>query len=129
MKARVNMGKSYTWDIITRLLTNRLESPQFNNRNFDIRGISMEPRFTYTKGTDFRGQLSYKWDDRKNEGGGEKSVNHSVILDIKYNVVSNTSLTTRFTYSQIQYNAVANTSISYIMLDGLLPGKNFLSYH
>ena len=64
MKARVNIGKSYTWDIITRLLTNRQETPQFNNRNFDIKGISMEPRFTYTKGTDFRGQLSYKWDDR-----------------------------------------------------------------
>ncbi len=38
MKARVNMGKSYTWDIITRLLTNRLGTPQFNNRNFDIKG-------------------------------------------------------------------------------------------
>ena len=58
--------------------------------------------------------------------GGEKSVNNSIILDGKYNVVSNTSLTTRFTYSQIKYNAVANSTISYIMLDGLLPGKNFL---
>jgi hypothetical protein len=85
----------------------------------------MEPRFTYTKGTDFRGQLSYKWDDRKNVGG-EKSVNNSIILDVKYNIVSNTSLTSRFTYSQIKYNAVANSTISYIMLDGLLPGKNFL---
>ena len=124
MKARVNLGKSYTWDIITRLLTNRLETPQFNNRNFDIKGVSMEPRFTYTKGTDFRGQLSYKRDDRKNDGG-EHSINNSAILDVKYNVISNTSLTTRFTYSQIQYNAVANSTISYIMLDGLLPGKNY----
>ena len=124
MKARVNIGKSYTWDIITRLLTNKLETPQFNNRNFDIKGISMEPRFTYTKGTDFRGQLSYKWENRENDGG-EKSVNNSIIADVKYNVVSNTSLTTRFTYSQISYNAIANTTISYIMLDGLLPGKNY----
>ena len=124
MKARVNMGKLYTWDIITRLLTNRLETPQFNNRNFNIKGISMEPRFTYTKGTDFRGQLSYKWDDRKNVGG-ENSVNNSIILDVKYNIVSSTSLTSRFTYSQIKYNAVANSTLSYIMLDGLLPGKNF----
>jgi len=125
MKARVTMGKLYTWDIIARLVTNRLETPQFNNRNFNIKGISMEPRFTYTKGTDFRGQLSYKWDDRKNVGG-EKSVNNSIILDVKYNIVSSTSLTSRFTYSQIKYNAVANSTLSYIMLDGLLPGKNFL---
>jgi hypothetical protein len=125
MKARVTIGKLYTLDIIARLLTNRLETPQFNNRNFNIKGQSMEPRFTYTKGTDFRGQLSYKWDDRENVGG-EKSVNNSIILDVKYNVVSNTSLTTRFTYSQIKYNAVANSTISYIMLDGLLPGKNYL---
>jgi hypothetical protein len=46
--------------------------------------------------------------------------------EVKYNVVSNTALTTKFTYNQISYNAAGNTTVAYIMLDGLLPGKNYL---
>jgi hypothetical protein len=45
---------------------------------------------------------------------------------VKYNVVSNTSLTARFTYNQISYNGQTNTTVAYIMLDGLVPGKNYL---
>ena len=86
----------------------------------------MEPRFTFTKGTIFRAQVSYKLDDKKNTEGNEKSTANSFSSEIKYNVLSNTSLSGKFTYSQIQYNSAPNTSVSYIMLDGLLPGKNFL---
>jgi hypothetical protein len=126
LRARMNIGKQYTFDVILRNLTNKLITPQLNNRNFDIDGKSVEPRFTYTKGTKFRGQVSYKLDNRTNVSGPERSQSHSVNTEVKYNVVSNTALTTRFTYNQISYNASANSTVSYIMLDGLLPGQNFL---
>ena len=58
--------------------------------------------------------------------GGEKSINNSLNIEGKYNAVQSTSLTAKFTYSNIIYTGVANTTVSYIMLDGLLPGKNFL---
>lgn len=125
LKLRANMGKNYTYDIITRTFRNRLQTPNLANRNFNIKGYSAEPRFTYTKGTDFRAQLSYKWDQRDN-AGAEHSISHSVNTEVKYNVVSNTSLTARFTYNQISYTGQANTTVSYIMLDGLVPGKNYL---
>jgi hypothetical protein len=125
MRSRINIGKAYTIDIIARTVGNRLTTPELNNRNYDIRGNSLEPRFTYTKGTRFRAQLSYKWDNRNNEGP-EESTSNSINTEVKYNVVSNTALTARFTFNQIGYNAAPNTTVSYIMLDGLLPGENYL---
>jgi len=124
-KFRFNIGKKYTTDMIARTVTNRLTTPQLNNRNFNIRGYSLEPRFTYTKGTKFRIWVSYKWDNRKNEAGEESSSN-SVNTEMKYNIVSNTALTTKFTFNQIGYNSPTNTTVAYIMLDGLLPGQNYL---
>ena len=47
-------------------------------------------------------------------------------IEAKYNAVNNTSLLAKFTYSNINFTGLPNTSVSYIMLDGLLPGKNFL---
>lgn len=125
LRIRTNIGKNYTYDLITKTFTNRLQTPNLANRNYNIKGYSAEPRFTYTKGTDFRAQLSYKWDQRTNTGT-EKSTSHSVNTEVKYNVVSNTSLTARFTYNQISYNGQTNTTVAYIMLDGLVPGKNYL---
>ncbi len=125
MKARINFARLYTFDVIVKKTLNQLITPKFNNRNYKIDGVSLEPRLTFTKGTNFRAQVGYKFDDRKNTGG-EKSTNNSLNTEMKYNVVSNTSLTTKFTYSQIKFNAQPNSTVSYIMLDGLLPGKNFL---
>lgn len=125
MRVRANIGKAYTYDVIVRRTNNKLATPGLDNRNYDIIGNSAEPRFTYSKGTNFRGQVSYKWDQRKN-AGPETSTSHSINTEVKYNIVSNTSLTTKFTYNQISYNGPQNTTVAYIMLDGLLPGQNFL---
>jgi hypothetical protein len=126
IKGRYNIGKKFTIDMIARKLVNGLSTPEFNNRNYKVEGESLEPRFTYTKGTVFRMQAGYIIDNKKNTSGPEKSTTNSFNTEAKYNVLSNTSLTARFTYSQIDYNASPNTTVSYVMLEGLLPGKNFL---
>jgi hypothetical protein len=125
LKARLNIGKQFTFDAIGRKLVNELLTPQFNNRNYTINGHSIEPRFSFTKGTVFRAQVSYKRDDKENTGG-EKSGSNAFNTEVKYNVLSNTSLTAKFTYNQIKFNGAPNTTVAFIMLDGLLPGKNFL---
>jgi len=125
LRARVNATKRLAFDVIGRRFITELLTPTFSNRNYHIDGRSVEPRTSYIKGTTFRAQLGVKYDVRDNTGG-EHSEIRSVIGELKYNVLSNTSLSTRFTYSGIKYNATANSSVSYIMLDGLLPGKNYL---
>ena len=70
----------------------------------------------------------YKFENKKNQPlyGGEKSISNSLNLESKYNILQNSSITGKFTFNNISYKSPANTTVSYIMLDGLLPGKNFL---
>ena len=51
---------------------------------------------------------------------------HSIIIDGKYNLVSNAAINLKFNFSKIQFNGNANSSVGYIMLDGLKPGNNGL---
>jgi hypothetical protein len=125
IRIRTNWARKLTVDLIGKSGRNSLSTPSFNNRNFDVQSISIEPRVTYTQGTTFRAQLGYVQQDKKNTGI-EKAKIGSLQLESKYNVVANTSLSGRFTMSTIQFNGDASTSLGYIMLEGLQPGKNFI---
>jgi hypothetical protein len=130
-KSRWNINRSLLLELLGKQGANRLITPNFDNRNYNVAAYGFESRISYIRGTNFRILLGYKLDDKKNTDSTQKAVIHSVTTEVKYNVLSNTSITSRFTYSQIKYNDpgngnVPNTSVSYIMLDALLPGKNFL---
>ena len=127
VRARVNIARSYTLEWIQKFGSNNLFTPSFTNRNYALQTFSAEPRFTFISGTQYRIQSGYQYMRKTNQTqyGGEKSVNHSFNMEGKYNAVSNTSITGRFMYSSIQYTGASNTTVSYIMLDGLLPGKNY----
>ncbi|WP_240627834.1 hypothetical protein [Terrimonas sp.] len=131
VKSRWNMTRSLLLELIGKKGLTRLITPNFDNRNYNIEGIGLEPRLSFTRNTNFRILLGYKFDDKTNTDSTQKATIHSLISEAKYNVVSSTSVTAKFTYSQIKYSDPANansanTSVSYIMLDALLPGKNFL---
>jgi hypothetical protein len=107
-------------DITGKQGENVLLTPSFGNRNYEISAHSIEPRFSYIRGTGFRLQFSYKYDQRENKTplnilgfGGESSTINSLIAETKYNVLNNASLQGKFTYG-------------YILLDALVPGKNYL---
>ncbi len=127
-KAHINLAKAYTVEIIQTTGSNNLLTPSFDNRNYNIRNIASQPRLTYTAGTKFRVQAGYEYRQKKNSilYGGEKSVSNSLNLESRYNAVNNTSISAKFTFNNIIYTGEVNTTTSYIMLDGLLPGKNYL---
>ena len=128
LKGRVNITRKYSIELLQKLATNSLFTPSFANRNFLINILTSEPRFTFTEGTKYRVQTSYQISKKQNSQlyGGERSTTNSINIDGKYNAVNNTSLNGRFTYSNIFYTGATNSTVSYIMLDALLPGKNFL---
>ena len=127
-KAHVNIAKAYTIEWIQTMGSNSLITPSFDNRNYNIQNLSLQPRFTYTAGTKFRVQTGYELEQKKNkiQYGGEQSISNVLNVESRYNAVNNTSLSAKFTFNNIHYTGAINTTTSYIMLDGLLPGKNYL---
>ncbi len=128
LKWRVNFSRSLSLNVNGRKGRNALYTPQFANRNYQLNLYSVEPNLIYIQGTSFRLVTGYKFETRKNLPlyGGEKSTSHSVNLESKYNILQNSSLNGKLTFNNIDYDFPANTTVSYIMLDGLLPGKNYL---
>lgn len=132
-KFRWNISRSFSLTLNSRNGKNSLFTPnaQFDNRNYDLEINSAEPLLTFIRGTSFRLATGYKYETRSNHPayGGEQSKSNSVNLESKYNVLQNSSITGKFTYNNIDFEAVngsANSTVGYIMLDGLLPGKNYL---
>jgi hypothetical protein len=125
---RWNIGTAITFDLNAKKGLHALYTPGFANRNYELDIYNAEPKISYIRGTKFRVQTGYTFETKKNsrEFGGETSVSNSVNIETKYNVLLNSSLISRFTYNNIEYAHPANTTVSYIMLNGLLPGKNFL---
>lgn len=131
IKGRWNISRNFLLEFISKQGSNSLRTPNFDNRNYLILSSGLEPRLSFIQRTSFRVMAGYRHDNKRNTEGPEKAIINSVNSEIKYNVLSNTAVTTKFTYSQIKYTDkdntdVANSPVSYIMLDALLPGKNFL---
>lgn len=103
---------------------------QFDNRNYSIARNNAEALLSFIKGTTFRVTGGYKYEVKKNAAlyGGEKSMSNALSAETKYNILQSASVTGKLTYNGLQYSApgAAQTTIGYVMLDGLLPGSNFL---
>jgi hypothetical protein len=129
-KLRINLSRTFTFDVNNRKGFTALYTPSFGNRNYELDIESTEPRFSFVKGTVFRIQTSYRFENKKNNAayGGEKATSNSLNVESKYNVLQNSSINARFTFNTIQYSGSTNSTVSYIILDGLLPGQNFLWY-
>ncbi|MFT3844187.1 MAG: hypothetical protein QM725_03980 [Lacibacter sp.] len=124
---RWNKGKHFTSSVTVRSITNRLETPKFGNRNYNLKQWVAEPSVSYLDGTKYRFTLNYKFEEKNNiEGAKEKANIHSVIAEMKYSVLSSSTINGRFQFSKINFTGVTNSTVAFIMLDALLPGKNYL---
>lgn len=128
IRARININKQYTIEVVEKLGNSNLLTPKFGNRNYALTTNSTEPKLTYTFQTKYRLLASYQYAVKENAltYGGEKATNNAINIEGKLNTLNNTSLLAKFTYNNINYTGATNTTVSYIMLDGLLPGKNLL---
>ena len=131
-KIRWNINKNFVTSLAFRQVKNVLNTngPKFNNRNYLVQQNSVEPSVAYVRRSNFRVSLTYAFVDKKNTiDSMERSTTHSLTADLRYNILSSSTLNAKFTANQIGFKAypgAANTTVGYILLDGLLPGKNYL---
>ncbi len=128
MRSHWNISKSFSFNLNLRKGINSLNTPQFANRNYFLDIYQAAPFFTWIHGSSFRLVINYQYDNKKNslQYGGERSTAHSLTAESRYNILQSSSFNAKFTFSNILFNYPDNTTVSYIMLDGLLPGKNYL---
>lgn len=102
----------------------------FINRNYQIDQWLFEPTLTYMYKNKFRSILSYSYQTKENRiDSMEQSIHHILTLDMRYHAMTNSALSVKFSYNQIDFKAypgAANSTVGFIMLDGLLPGGNYL---
>ncbi|WP_240966140.1 hypothetical protein [Pseudoflavitalea sp. G-6-1-2] len=134
IRGRINLTKRLLFELTGRTGINQLSTSnaKFDNRNYKIQQRSVEPSINFINGSNFRWLVGYKFMSRKNEQGAKESTSsNSLLTDIKYNILQSTSINGKFTYSNINFkstelNPNVNSPAAYILLDGLMPGKNFL---
>lgn len=130
LRERWNLNRKFTIEVLEGSHVQELDvpNPKFTNQNYYIKTYSFAPKFTYTKNATFRIATGFQSDFKNaNSNSGNQTCHiESLNIDTKYNVVQSASITAKFTFSNIGFTGATNTTASYIILDGLLPGKNYL---
>jgi hypothetical protein len=131
VQGRWNMSRSISTNITLRSVQNESNAPVYENRDYQINEQSVAPAVSYTHGTNIRVTLTYMLDERHNSIGFHEQANNNVFtLDAKYNVLSSSTITGSFSINNIDFRydigGSASSTVGYIILDGLLPGQNYL---
>lgn len=130
-KGRWNFNRSFSTSFTNKYVLNQLSNASYSNRNYNIKEMDAEPSVSYIYKSNFRISLIYTYDQRKNTiDSMEKAINNAIATEIRYNVLSNGTLSGRFSYNNINFNTgtggSASSTTGYALLNGLVPGKNFL---
>ncbi|MEP7239090.1 MAG: hypothetical protein ABI685_14520, partial [Ferruginibacter sp.] len=131
-KLRWNINRNFVTTLSYRQIKNALNTtgPKFNNRNYLVLQNIVEPSISYIYKSNLRASLTYAYGQKKNTVDSMESATNNVLTaDVRYNILSSSTLNARFSMNQINYKGYpgsANTTVGYILLDGLLPGKNYL---
>ncbi|HUZ58760.1 MAG TPA: hypothetical protein VMU83_08260 [Hanamia sp.] len=124
---RWNLNRSITTSFTNKYDRSQLANPTFANRNYLIDEVSAEPLVSYIHKSNFRVSLGYTYDTRKNVLDDSSSAfNNELTASVKYSILSNGTINGSFSFNNINFTGDPNSTVGYQLLNGLLPGKNYL---
>jgi hypothetical protein len=132
IRIRASINKSIVSALVVKQIKNELntQAAKFENRNYNVLQNIVEPSISYNYKSNLRATVSYAYAQKRNRIDSlEKAVSNSLLAEVKYNILSGTSITSKFTFTNITFNgnnASKNSTVGYLLLDALQPGKNLL---
>ena len=103
-----------------------LVSEAFTEKNYTIPYFTLEPKLTFIKGSVFRTSVFYQFTKSENSEGEENLLSHEFTFDIRYNVVSKSTITSKISLVNIEFNGIEDSPVGYAILEGLQNGNNIL---
>ncbi|MEZ5014941.1 MAG: hypothetical protein R2794_11680 [Chitinophagales bacterium] len=101
-------------------------SAAFENKNFTIPYYAVQPKLRLNKGAAFSINMDYTFLSSYNIEGTETLQSNAISSDIRYNVLTKSTLTARISYVRIDFVGDAESPVGYSMLEGLQDGDNIL---
>jgi len=110
----------------TSLENNESLSENFVSRNYKIDETRFQPKLSYLFSENARFDMFYQYTSKDNTIGDMESLKQSNYgISFTYNSVQKISMTGEVNLFQNDFVGNSNTPVSYQMLEGLQPGKNF----
>lgn len=117
--------ESWLLTMIQNLNSSESFSDQFENRNFDIEGFTLNPKLTYLLG-DKRFDVFYELASKENQLGEAEALDQQTLgVSFTLNNAQKYSINGEINYIQNKFEGSTFSPVAYQMLEGLLPNNNF----
>ncbi|MGM5469337.1 hypothetical protein ACS386_03590 [Flavobacteriaceae bacterium LMO-SS05] len=119
-------AESWLLNLKSSLEANESLSENFVSRNYKIDEVRFQPKLSYLFNENARFDLFYQHTSKDNTIGNLETLKQNNYgISFTYNNVQKIALTGEINLFQNEFEGNANTPVSYQMLEGLQPGKNF----
>ena len=117
---------SWLVNLKSSLNTNESLSENFATRNYIIDEVRLQPKLTYLFSENARFDVFYQYTTKDNTiGNMETLLQNNYGMSFTYNNGQKIALNGEVNFFDNTFDGNANTPVSYQMLEGLQPGKNF----
>ncbi|MDC1343948.1 hypothetical protein N8249_09955, partial [Flavobacteriaceae bacterium] len=120
------VGKFWLIDLQGKLSENKLETENFNNRNYEIDVIAFQPKISYVLNNDNRFAAFYHMKNKENTlTEFEKLKQQKIGIEYFYTGKSTSQFNANFTTFFNDFSGNPNSPVGYQMLEGLQEGTNY----
>ena len=120
------ISKFWLIDLQGKLSENKLETENFNNRNYEIDVIAFQPKISYVLNNDNRFSAFYHMKNKENTlAEFEKLKQQKIGVEYFYTGKSTSQFNANFTTFFNDFDGNPNSPVGYQMLEGLQEGTNY----